>query len=134
MSHSQSAIRLHMGTTRFLAEASGLWQHARPDVRPRPQDGLRGSVKVRVHRLFTCFHSETGLIPISGLPCRIDDRDRLRRRPPRVPSHIRGLAPSKERGVRLDNRRARAAALGGELLIGQGEYQRGTTVRLAIRL
>jgi signal transduction histidine kinase len=46
----------------------------------------------------------------------------------------RGLAPSTEPGLGLGNMRARAAALGGELLVGTGERQRGTTVRLAIPL
>jgi signal transduction histidine kinase len=46
----------------------------------------------------------------------------------------RGLEAQARRGQGLDNMRARAARLGGELLVGPGADQRGTTVRLAIPL
>jgi signal transduction histidine kinase len=62
----------------------------------------------------------------------------LSRAGPRVLLEIiddgRGLAPNTEPGLGLGNMRARAAALGGELLIGSGERQRGTTIRLSIPL
>jgi signal transduction histidine kinase len=45
-----------------------------------------------------------------------------------------GLPPSTGHGLGLGNMRARAAALGGELLVGPGEHQRGTTITLAIPL
>src|SRR5262249_8110286 len=44
----------------------------------------------------------------------------------------RGLGAASERGMGLDNMPARAAAFGGELLIGPGPAQHGTAVRLAI--
>jgi signal transduction histidine kinase len=46
----------------------------------------------------------------------------------------RGLAPRSGTGLGLDNMRARAAALGGELLVGPAEGGRGTTIRLAVPL
>jgi len=46
----------------------------------------------------------------------------------------RGVAANAPRGQGLDNMHARAAKLGGELLIGPGAERRGTTVRLAIPL
>ena len=46
----------------------------------------------------------------------------------------RGVDDKARRGQGLENMHARAARLGGELLIGPGAEQRGTAVRLAIPL